>query len=487
MAIIKVGLRLLETLTSALYDDPIILFREYVQNSVDAYNKTISTSSDKEFDEFHVAIDIDRDGKSITIRDNGYGIDNSQFDEIMTSIGASDKRQSNNQIGFRGIGRLSAMPFCEKLIFTNKCENSNKIQVFQWQGNKFQQLLNQESEIELNQAMSEITDNYEKDYEDAISDHFFKVEIINYNIEIVELVKQDDLKYRLSMMLPLRYDPKFEQQKDILEYYKQFMGYSLDRYAFTVKLDGEEMYKPYNETNILESGINFWDLRYRSKEKNGIPDKIGILWFTFNRKVTANPVNEPYGILVRSKNMLMGDNNSLADALFRSKSDEYVATFRELTQTLQGVYGEMLIDSPRLNDNARRDWFKIDDSSIELRNIIFDFMKRLYTYRSVASRAFNAIENDKNRQKLTEAFTNLTSNYEPKVFVETFYEDKRKTDKKALPTFKYADDDIPLASLTNKKFYEKIAESLREYFMQTDNIQEFLKVRAHIKRSINKG
>ena len=33
--------RLLGTLTSALYEDPIIIFREYVQNSLDAYNEVI--------------------------------------------------------------------------------------------------------------------------------------------------------------------------------------------------------------------------------------------------------------------------------------------------------------------------------------------------------------------------------------------------------------------------------------------------------------
>lgn len=31
------GLRLLETLTSALYEDPIVFFREYVQNSADSF------------------------------------------------------------------------------------------------------------------------------------------------------------------------------------------------------------------------------------------------------------------------------------------------------------------------------------------------------------------------------------------------------------------------------------------------------------------
>ena len=35
---IGMGIRLLETLTSALYEDPIVLFREYVQNAVDSFN-----------------------------------------------------------------------------------------------------------------------------------------------------------------------------------------------------------------------------------------------------------------------------------------------------------------------------------------------------------------------------------------------------------------------------------------------------------------
>lgn len=36
---IGMGLRLLETLTSALYEDPIVFFREYVQNSADAFTR----------------------------------------------------------------------------------------------------------------------------------------------------------------------------------------------------------------------------------------------------------------------------------------------------------------------------------------------------------------------------------------------------------------------------------------------------------------
>lgn len=490
MAEIRMGLRLLETLTSALYDDPIILFREYVQNSVDAYNKAVEDDKSNFSDDFSVNITINKD--DITIEDNGYGIPKDMFSEKMTSIGASDKSTSPDQIGFRGIGRLSAMPFCANLIFTNKPIGLDKCLLFSWDGSKFHHLLNQSTEIELGEALEKITDLSEIPYEGDKNDHFFKVTIQGYNPAIRELLAQKDFKNRLQIMLPLKYDPDFQYKKQIRDKYLEYMGGSLDKFSFIVRMDGEILYKPYKDSNILESGINFWELRYRSTQK-GIPgDKIGLLWYTFNRKVTANPQDEPYGILVRSKNMLMGDHNSLADAMFRGKNEDYVATFRELAQTLRGVYGEMLIHYPKLNDNARRDWFRPDSASMELRDIIFDFMKRLHNYRYVASKAFNAIETDKNKQKLTEAFVELTSNYEPKKFVDSFYKAKQtieeKQDKtKPTPTslYEFADEDIPRAANTIKRFYDKIIMSLRNYYTNKNELQEFLKVRSYVKKQLN--
>ncbi len=57
MAEPTISFRLIETLTFALYEDPIILFREYVQNSIDAYNEAIRDKS-KEFDGFSVDITV---------------------------------------------------------------------------------------------------------------------------------------------------------------------------------------------------------------------------------------------------------------------------------------------------------------------------------------------------------------------------------------------------------------------------------------------
>jgi hypothetical protein len=486
MAVIRMGLRLLETLTSALYEDPIILFREYVQNSVDAYNRARNDDPSKEFDGFYIDISINKELKNITITDNGYGIPENDFNIKMTSIGDSDKSKYGDQIGFRGIGRLSGMPFCDKLIFTNKPAGSNKYFVFSWDGNRFHELLNSEEDHELEAAIGLISDSSDKNYDGNSNDHFFKVEILGYKEEIIELANSQDFEYRLSMMLPLKYHPEFTSKELIKDKYLKEMGESLDKYSFVVKCNDNYLYKPYRESNILESGIYFWPLIRKSPSK-GIPgEKMGILWFTFNRKVTANSNSEPYGILVRSKNMLMGNNNALANAIEKNK-DDYITTYRELSQTLQGVYGEMLINSPSLNDNARRDWFKIDTASIELRDIISNFMKHLYEYRKIASKAFNEIEKDKNKEKLTKAFTELTSNYQPESFVNDFYKqkDQQKADQPE-SIFEYADEDIPYSSVTIKRFYDKLAKGIKEFYLNRDDLQEFLKLRAYIKKYMNK-
>lgn len=478
------GLRLLETLTSALYEDPIILFREYVQNSADAHHRSTDSDPSLEWDDFTTDICIDKEQSSITINDNGFGIAEDEFLSKMTSIGKSDKGKYNDQIGFRGIGRLSGMPFCERLVFTNKVKGLSKCLLFTWYGDKFHELLNQETDHELSTAIGKITTSSEVPYKGDINDHYFRVEIIGYRDEIKELVNSENFKARLALMLPLKYSPSFTKQEIIKSYYEDFMGEDLDKFSHIIQLNGEILYKPYRDNNILESDIVFWKLQYKGKTKNIPGDKIGILWFTFNRKVSTNPEGEPYGILVRSKNMLMGDNNSLADAIIRSKTD-YVAPFRELTQTLRGVYGEMLINSPSLNDNARRDWFKIDSASIELRNIIVEFLRRLHKYRYTASRAFNAKENDKSKEKLIKAYSDLAEGYNPEEFINEFYKQKDSTKKDKEIVFEFAEEDIPRSPITIKRFYERVAYLLRLYYLETENLQDFLKVRAFLKKHLN--
>ena len=240
----------------------------------------------------------------------------------------------------------------------------------------------------------------------------------------------------------------------------------------------------------MESDIVFWDLTFE-KSNNDLPaEKIGVLWFTFNRKVTANSVNSPRGVFARSKNMLLGNEFSIADAVTKSNSD-YIATYRELTQTLSGLYGELLIDAPRLSDNARRDWFRIDNSSNQLRIILVDFLKKLKEYRYAASNAFNDKTSNEKRKRVISAYSSLTGGFDTKQFEKEIYDSDQNDSidvQSSKSTFLYANEDIPRRSVTVKKFYEEMLQGLKNYCVTIDlkeGINEFIKIRTYLKDYLN--
>lgn len=474
------GIRLLETLTSALYEDPIVFFREYVQNSADAFIRH-STENGR------IDIKIDEDNRVIEFLDNGYGIDYFDFKDKMRGIGISDKSTAIDQIGFRGIGRLSAMPFCKKLIFTNKVEGSSEIQVFSWNGEKYNRLLLQSDSDDLEKAIDDITECFTKQYSGDITDHFFKVELITYSDEICDLIETDEFVDNLRKLLPVKYSDSFSAKDQIHNHYANFMGDSLEKFEFDVYLNGNQLYKPYTDDNILESDIVFWDLIFEKTSDDMPNEKIGILWFTFNRKVSSNPPKSPRGLYVRSKNMLLGTEYAIADSVTKGNK-EYVATYRELTQTLNGVYGELLIDTARLSDNARRDWFRIDASSIQLRKILTDYLRKLKAYRYAASQAFNDKQTESKKKKVIIAYEELTKGFDLKKFEQDFYDIEEES--KSENNFFYADNDIPRRSITVKKFYEEILSGLKEYFIALDKeqgIEAFIKMRTFLKQYLNKN
>ena len=547
---IIVGKELLETITSALYEDPIILFREYIQNSVDAYKKAIKNDNKTDISDFQVSIEIDEEARKIIILDNGYGIyTNREFYTKMTSFGNSDKTDRSQYIGFRGIGRLSAMPFCNTLQFINKAEGSNIINICKWEGSKYRDLLNSDVDnIESFESMiKKIANIYDEETKESLNEHYFKVIIDGYTAEVDDAIKNVNFEQRLRKMLPLKYSEDFSSSAKIVKKYNQFMAEDLNEYMYSVILNGKELRKNYTEArHVLESDIVFWEIRGKLGPNNRPGEKIGVLWFTFNKKITSNVNDNDYGILVRSKNILMGDNDTFADLCVNSK--QYVSTYRELTQTLRGIYGELLINSINLRDNARREWFKTDEYSYFLKNIIIDFMKRLKEYRYCASKYYSNKE-DENKQHLTKALMELIDIDANNININTFYEneypgdsaenfrdnsdrnndqtqntssnnfiddnysqeesdidnsqcentsnedkdsdedkdseespDKRKNRNK---NGSFADEDIPRQTQTKKKMYDEIMNIAKFFFEKEKKYELFLKLRAFIKKYYN--
>jgi molecular chaperone HtpG len=82
---IRIGKFTLESLTTGMYADPRIIFREYIQNSTDAIDKAIKERIIKR-EEGRIDITIDKLHRKIIIRDNGIGIPNSKVWHLLGDI-----------------------------------------------------------------------------------------------------------------------------------------------------------------------------------------------------------------------------------------------------------------------------------------------------------------------------------------------------------------------------------------------------------------
>src|SRR5262245_29882441 len=111
---VVVGKDILELLSSSMYVDPMTIYREYVQNSADAIDAARGSGLLTPSDKAVVEIFMDPTFRSIRIRDNGTGLDPTNFSRRLTSFGASQKRGSRAR-GFRGVGRLAGLGYCREL------------------------------------------------------------------------------------------------------------------------------------------------------------------------------------------------------------------------------------------------------------------------------------------------------------------------------------------------------------------------------------
>ena len=116
MSSIIIGKHTLESLTSGMYSDSYVVFREYIQNSVDSIDEAVRLGVLTPGDE-QIVVRLAPTENQIVITDNGLGIPSIDVEKTLISIGNS-KKSSESSRGFRGIGRLAALSYCQRLTFS---------------------------------------------------------------------------------------------------------------------------------------------------------------------------------------------------------------------------------------------------------------------------------------------------------------------------------------------------------------------------------
>ena len=109
---VTVGPSILGLVTSGIYNDPLTIYREYIQNAVDELSRQNGV-------EGKVDIVIDPPKKKVSICDNGPGLTHQECLEDLVPISKSKKCLGRDR-GFRGIGRLSGLAFAESVTFLTR-------------------------------------------------------------------------------------------------------------------------------------------------------------------------------------------------------------------------------------------------------------------------------------------------------------------------------------------------------------------------------
>lgn len=343
----KAGMYLLETLTAGMYNDPLSIYREYIQNAVDSID--IGKNQSKE-EVPTIYIDLDPVKRNINIRDNGAGIPANIAESILSSIGSSNKQGSGlgEFRGFRGIGRLGGIAFSEKVIFRTKAEGERTESIQIWDCQMLKQIFNKEKyNLTLRDLFSQIT-SFSQHNSLPSEGSYFEVNlhgVSSFRNHIIDITK---IRNYISQVapVPFNYD-QFPHGRSIDKYLKDNLtNYS----AYNIVLNGKPIYKQYSKVikTSMKKGeaidniddIHFFDIK--PNEKN--PVAYG--WYGKRKNLIGSiRKGEGYsGIRVRVGNILLGDAHLLDRCFREDRFNGY-------------MIGEIHVNNSQLVPNSRRDDF----------------------------------------------------------------------------------------------------------------------------------
>ena len=344
---VQVGKYTLESLTTGMYSDPKIVYREYIQNAVDSLETAVAQNL-LEPQGMRIDIVIDEENASISIRDNGMGIPCSDARDTLMNVGNSRKRHSNNR-GFRGIGRLGGMSYCDTLVFTTSAENEPQKTVVTFDCKKLRNLLvpGQYEDMTLSDVLSDVTTISLE--QEKVEKHYFLVEMKNVS-GFSDLLDIEAARSYISQVAPLPYQSRHFIYASQLHSYLSEQGYMVEEFPIFVgesESDLEPLYKPnrsrfHSDRNKMKAD-DITKMVYFDITIDGELYALG--WYGDCGWYGSLSEREISGIRVRKGNILIGDNKTL-NSIFRE------ARFNGWTQ------GELFIITDKLIPNARRDDFE---------------------------------------------------------------------------------------------------------------------------------
>jgi len=268
--------QLLNLMINSIYTNKEIFLRELISNASDAIDKHhYQTLTNKVASrDYEIVVAVDKKKRTITISDNGIGMDYEDLSENLGTIAHSGTKEFLAQakkvesIGQFGVGFYSAFMIADKVDVYSRKHDSE--QTFKWSSDGSDSYTVAESNVELEgtKIVLHVRDTKDYDYSKFLEDYKLKNLIKQYSDYIrypVKLNNADGELETVNSMIPIwKLSKKELTDEKINEFYKhKFMEFEEPLITIHTKAEGR---LTYNAMLFVPKKAPF-DIQNKSYEK----------------------------------------------------------------------------------------------------------------------------------------------------------------------------------------------------------------------------
>ena len=343
-----VGSDLLRLLTHGLNTDPLSIYREYIQNSVDSIVSLKNNQRTGKIEIFLTPSEL-----SLSIRDNGAGLSYQQAVQQLIPIGKSKKQRGVDR-GFRGIGRLSGLAFGESVSFLTRQHENFPVTRVRWDGTKLRSLNSHIKSIE--EAVDECVSV------DVLEDNEYPARFFQVDVEGIArfaagtLLNQKLVRDYVGETCPVPFSQNFKYIGNVSTLFNKTE--SPKTFNIFINDEPSPVFRPFGEKlKISKSTID----SFAEFERVEIPSLEGtsnaaVGWVAHTSYLGALPKKLGIrGVHARDGNIQIGDE-TLFDHLFTENRFN------------RWCVAEIHILDPRIVPNGRRDNFEPGPHTRNLEN-----------------------------------------------------------------------------------------------------------------------
>lgn len=337
------GKGILFRLTTGLYKNEFVLYREYVQNAADSIDAAIECGLMDERDA-QISITVDREKRRIVIRDNAMGIPSKDVKRMLCNVGNSVK-DSRKHKGFMGIGRLGGLGYCDKMVFETTSKGDSEVNVISWNASLLRKLIDDKTgDDDAVSVLVQVTKHTTRKCNEL--DHYFQVTLEGISETSDELLDEEAVKQYLRMVAPVGFNySAFLHKKKIADFVQAHRKEISSLCSYNVFVNNDLILKGYAHTLCYNGKeVKVEDVHCDLLKQNGIV--IGWYWIgctTLEFALTKGFWQS--GIRLRRGNIQIGERETLKQLWPENgRGNNY-------------YIGEVHITDPEILPTAQRDYF----------------------------------------------------------------------------------------------------------------------------------